>query len=315
MRRTYSYSKRDSLESCARRYFYDYYAGAKSVPFDVERKATLRAMKELKNRHLWAGEILHSLIQLRLARGQTWSPTWFLQQAVQRFDRAVVFSRNPTQSHTEKYPPPMLSEFAYREPDAEESVQASREKLTTALNHFLVHPDVTAAYRKLLTADHLVEQKVGGLKLAGFSLDGKIDLVAHDASGVAVLDWKIGEDDDSSEDSLQLLIYSWWAGNKFGEAPERIRSRKIFLSAPELGREVQVNQAVIRRGRARVVQDIQMIEELDDFGRRGIEEAFTPCEKPNVCRQCKYRGICSAGSSVMMLRPTSMSLPVLQAVG
>jgi hypothetical protein len=45
MRRTYSYSKRDSLESCARRYFYEYYASAKSVPFDDKRSPSARSMQ------------------------------------------------------------------------------------------------------------------------------------------------------------------------------------------------------------------------------------------------------------------------------
>jgi hypothetical protein len=310
MRRNYSYSKRDTLESCARRYFYEYYAAAKHVTFDEDRKEGVRYLKGLKSRHLWAGEILHALIQLRLTKGRDWPNHWFIRQAYQRFDRAVRASRNPSEAMNETYPPPLLSEFVYEEQDAEETAAVTRLKLATALEHFLSDSTVVSAYLPILSGSHFVEQKVSGLKIAEYSLDGRLDLVGRNSEGVDILDWKIGEDDDSSGDSLQLLLYSWWAEQKFKEPALRIRARKVFLASPEIGPAFQVHEAAIRRGRARVVQDIQMMEELDAFGSQGIEEAFTPCEKINVCRQCKYRGICSAGTAVTMSKPTFKSLPL-----
>ena len=314
MRRNYSYSKRDALESCVRRYFYEYYAAAKNVPFDGDRKAGVRYLKSLKNRHLWAGEILHALIQLRLTRGRDWSDAWFIQQAFHRFDRAVHASRNLSQAPDEIYPPILLSEFVYEDDDAEETVALARSKLATALEHFLSDPTVTDAYLPILNGSHFIEQKVSGLKIAGYSLDGRLDLVGRNSEGVEILDWKMGEDDDSSGDSLQLVLYAWWAEQKFNEPAPRIRARKVFLASPEIGPMVQVNAAMIRRGRARVIQDIQMMEELDAFGSQGIEEAFTPCEKINVCRQCKYRGICPAGTAMTTSKPTFKSLPLQLAV-
>lgn len=314
MRRTYSYSKRESLETCARRYFYEYYAAAKDVPFDPERKTQIREMKTWKNRHLLAGEILHDLIKLRLVKGRGWGTDWFVHQAGDRFDRAVHFSRSPSRFQAETYQPPVLSEFRYAEPDAEETVAGARARLIVALSHFLTAPSVTEIYSPILEGEHLVEQKVSGLRLADYSIDGKLDLVCRAANGIDVVDWKIGEADEGA-DSLQLLTYGWWAGQKFGEPPERVRARKVFLALPEVGPVVALDAAVIRRGKARVIQDIQLMQQLDPFGRQGVEEAFTPCARANVCRQCSFRGTCSAGSSVTRSRPTSASLPVLQAAG
>ena len=104
MRRTYSYSKRDALESRVRRYFYEYYAAAKAVPFDAERKEAIRWMKGLKNRHLVAGEILHSLIQMRLTRGLGWSTDWLVCLAGKRFDGGHLFSQ-PVRRPSRTVPP------------------------------------------------------------------------------------------------------------------------------------------------------------------------------------------------------------------
>jgi hypothetical protein len=83
--RSYSYSKRSTLESCPRRYFYDYYTPSKStacsekrlslwddisddysaVPnhkIPVDRVALIRYAKTLSNCDAVAGQILHSLI-------------------------------------------------------------------------------------------------------------------------------------------------------------------------------------------------------------------------------------------------------------
>ncbi len=44
-------------------------------------------------------------------------------------------------------------------------------------------------------------------------------------------------------------------------------------------------------GKARMIQDIELMKELDPYGPDGIEEVFSPCMRENVCRQCKYQGV------------------------
>ena len=68
MRRTHSYSKRDVLDSCLRKYFYEYYASAQRTAFDAELKAEVRRLKELSNVFLLAGDRLHWLIEQRLKK-------------------------------------------------------------------------------------------------------------------------------------------------------------------------------------------------------------------------------------------------------
>jgi len=66
--KTHSYSKREVLDSCLRRYFYEYYAAAKKIPYDAEQKELVRKLKELTGVFLYAGDRLHWLIEQRLKK-------------------------------------------------------------------------------------------------------------------------------------------------------------------------------------------------------------------------------------------------------
>jgi hypothetical protein len=62
------------------------------------------------------------------------------------------------------------------------------------------------------------------------------------------------------------------------------------------------------------MQDIELMKELDPYGREGNERAFSPCAKEKVCRQCKYQGTCPAAPlSSDSRRQTFVSLPLVQA--
>jgi CRISPR/Cas system-associated exonuclease Cas4 (RecB family) len=269
-------------------------------------------MKALTNRHMLAGNILHSLIDLRLRRGAGWAAPWFTQKAAERFDTAVAFSKHPEQVVGDsRFTPQILSEIAYEESDADSLVLQSRTRLLTAMQTFLSNPLIQAVYQPVTAGEHDIEAKVKELRLADFSIDGKVDLLGRDDDGIQIVDWKIGEA-DSFDDSLQLFIYGLWLGRKYAEPPNRIRARKVFLTGPTVSQPVALNDAMMRRGKARIVQDIELMQELDPYGRQGNEEAFTPCAHPNVCRQCSFRGVCSAGSSTTKSKLTSVSLPLLQ---
>ena len=44
MRRSHSYSKRELLDTCLRKFFYEYYAASKTLPFDSARKALVQKL-------------------------------------------------------------------------------------------------------------------------------------------------------------------------------------------------------------------------------------------------------------------------------
>ncbi|MFQ5754210.1 MAG: PD-(D/E)XK nuclease family protein, partial [bacterium] len=71
----WSYSRREVLEQCPRKYYYHYY-GSSSRTAETERdKEALKFLKKLSNRHMRIGKIFHLIIRTyftKLIEGETW---------------------------------------------------------------------------------------------------------------------------------------------------------------------------------------------------------------------------------------------------
>jgi hypothetical protein len=151
----------------------------------------------------------------------------------------------------------------------------------------------------------LIEQHIGGLpKIDDYGIQGQVDLASRGPHGVRIVDWKMGSSVGDDE-SLQLVIYARWAMTKFAVPADEIIVQRVFLGDGTIEAEWRLDQHAIRRGWARLVQDIEGMRQLDEYGRTGVMDAFTPCGKERVCRQCKFQEICEARSSGPALRPIS----------
>jgi hypothetical protein len=312
MRRSHSYSKRELLDSCLRQFFYEYYAAAKKLPFDPVRKPLVQELKEFTGVYLLAGEKLHWFIEQFLKKGPT-SRDWAERTCLAGFDLAVRYSRDPEANaglRDTAYPPPMLLEFYYGDPRAEELASKARVSLCGGIKRFLEDGPIRDLWTDITSGEHYVEQRVGGLpKFDEFGIEGQIDLVGRTATGVRVVDWKLGVN-GGSHDSLQMLIYGLWAEKKFQVDPTKVSARRVFLGDGTVEPERPLDRGQMAVGKARMLQDIELMKELDPYGRTGIEEVFSPCQRENVCRQCKYQGVCPDRRSGLAPRQTSVSLTV-----
>ena len=48
----------------------------------------------------------------------------------------------------------------------------------------------------------------------------------------------------------------------------------------------------ILRAKARISQDVERMRSVDEYGRDGLVEAFTPCGQERVCAGCVFQGVC-----------------------
>ena len=315
MRQSHSYSKRDLLESCARRYFYEYYAAAKKAPFDPGRKEIVRTLKELSGSYLFAGDLLHWFIEQYLKKGPTPSlRAWLMRKVEERFDKSVDWSRRYSpfdEVEKEQYPTPRLMEFYYDDPRAEDLATAARKKLILAISNFLDNREISALWRSIINGEHWVEKRLSKLpKVDGFGIEGKIDLLGRADNCVNIVDWKLGQA-GGGHDSLQLHLYGLWAGKEFQVDPGRVSVQRVFLGDATVEQAVPLDRSSLRIGKARLIQDIELMKELEPYGSSGNEEAFSPCVKENVCRQCKYQQVCPDSQSGLLPRPTFVSLPLI----
>lgn len=294
----WSHSRRSTLEQCARRYYNEYFGANKRTAKQELSKEQLHFLKGLANRHERTGSILHLAIKSyfrKAQQGRPWNVTALVDWAQGIFREDQRFSQMHPDGpiHTgEQYPPALLREYHYRQPDANVLCQAAEERLVTALSAFGNDPRFEQFRRAGAMPSALIEQK---LNLSSFpcKVGGIIDLAFERADGVTIIDWKLGAGDGTGNDSLQLAVYSLWAIKHFGCTPEQLHVCKVHLSSCEIV-DFEVNAEVLIAARGRILQDAERMMAIQDYGERGIADAFTPCFQPNICGICVFERECYA---------------------
>jgi hypothetical protein len=286
----WSHARRETLEHCARRYYYEYY-GAKSRRATADpKKEDIRFLSSLSNRHLRSGDILHMAIRQFYRNGDS-SSSWLSKWARRIYREDYEYSRSGggTQSPRGPYPPKMLVEFYYRQPDAETLYAESEERLVRDLESFLTNPVYASARHWGQQPDAMVEKLIS-VKTPLFSAQGKVDLAFPEAGKLTIVDWKTGEAELAAE-SLQLAFYGLWAEAE-GHDVQDISLYYGQLLDGKL-QPVVLNKSILPRVRARIVQDLERMLVLDSYGYDAVIEAFPPCRLPKVCLLCPYQRICS----------------------
>ena len=301
---TWSYSRRGVFEQCPRRYFYQYYAASKrgSHLGDVGRR--VHFLKGLSNRHLRAGALLHlgvaQFLRNSLA-GDVVDPSGLARWIAVLFDKDMAYSANDPQGLNPRpgpYPPVLLTEFYSGRPDAEDLCLATRDRMTAGFETFCGSPSY-AQFRELTNYFDVSVEKSIAIPGLPFKVRGQVDLAFRDRSSVFVVDWKLG-DASSADDSLQLAAYAQWACQDFGVEPEAVHLVKGHLSSGTIVAD-QVDGAAIRRGRVRMMQDVERMAAMDGYGRDGNEDAFTPCAQPAVCSLCPFLEVCQEGRACLVV--------------
>src|SRR5437870_1491550 len=89
----WSYSRRQLLEQCLLRYYYEYFGSSRRT--SAADKDLLRFLKSLQNRYERAGAILHQVIATwfrKAQRGERWVPDRLERWAQSLFSRDRAFS-------------------------------------------------------------------------------------------------------------------------------------------------------------------------------------------------------------------------------
>jgi len=286
----WSYSRRQILERCARRYYYDYYGARARLATTDLQKDDIRFLNTLSNCYLRSGEILHLAIRLFYKHGDSsreWLNDW--ARGVYRADYEYSRAGGGPRSPDERYPPTMLLEFYYDQPNAEALYTESEKRLVSSLENFLVCPTYAAVRSAGKRSNAKVEEWIF-VKIATLSARGKVDLAFSQDGRLTIVEWKTGEAETLAE-SLQLAFYALWAVEIEGYDLGDVALYRGQLIDGSL-RPITLNERTLRRVQARIVQDLERMRVLDGYGRDAVVEVFSPCGFPKVCRLCPYQRIC-----------------------
>jgi len=295
--RDWSPSKRNNLEQCPRRYYYQYYGDPAEV-FNGNQ-TTLRFYRKLSNSWMLAGILLHLKIKEAFGiwrKGETLDPTSYVKSVEQRWQRVRESSLQFVRAgdYSKASPGVLLMEFVFADSQAHKTWSEAGQRLQKALAGFLTLPEVEMFRQGGLVKDAAIEQsvKVDG---PGFRMRGKIDLAWRENGRVRVVDWKSG-DREGADSDLQLLAYALGVQHYF-----RCELVDLDLFRIQLGSgnvvPLQVNEREAARAKARMAQDTAVMVNLHSYGERKVVEAFTPTGSRNICRLCPFQRICP-GSEV-----------------
>ena len=291
----WSYSRRETLERCARKYYYEYYGSKLQKAKNDPQKEKLRFLEKLQNRHLRSGDILHFVIRWylkKLQRGKQLSLDWLLQWALDVYRKDIKYSqqyeRGTSLSNDIRHPK-LLLEFYYGLLDAESLCADTEKRLITALTNFVENQNFAQFREGAGKVSAQIEKHIH-LKETHFTLRGTVDLAYSKGDKFVIVDWKIGSA-GSSDDSLQMLAYAWWAKQEFELPVDRIISHRVHLADNTVS-TFNVSEKALTRVEARILQDLERMREADKYGVRGVAEAFTPCAQPKICELCQFQQVC-----------------------
>ena len=280
---TWSVSRHDSFQTCARRYFYSYYV----APEDPE----VHRLKKLSALPLWAGSVVHEVIEAFLKeRDALPSPTE--QEAM---IRAAVHGRmlgewreSEAASLTFR-----LFEHEYEVPVDQDDKKILVTTVMRSLRNFFKSPllaEVLALGRgQWLTIEDLVSFTVGDVPVFL-----RMDLAYRNREGrVVIVDWKTGRGEGRFNE-VQLAGYALYAAEQgWVGSPEEIETELAYLS---LGRYVRrkVDGKRLEAARAFITKSASRMRGLliDPLGNVGRLEDFAMIDRPQVCRRCNFRKLC-----------------------
>ena len=291
----WSFSRRNTLETCPRKYYYQYYGSKQEKRGSPKELDSIRFLKMLSNQHLVSGKIVHSLIRLYLTKAQEgtkYTLDFLKKMARDKVTQSIAFTENYQQGDEKKhqYPPYLLQEVFEGRENYGALYQEVAEKTSKLLDNFyqseIIKPFAEAGEKPAAFAE-----KKFKLPLNEYSkVSGEVDLAFWEDRHFVICDWKTGKVDDG-DDSMQLLTYTWWAMEEQKAPLDKIKLYKAYLLENEI-KEFGLTERDFYQNKIAIRQSADAMLEMAEFGEEGDYAAFTPCRQPKICALCPFQKIC-----------------------
>jgi hypothetical protein len=293
----FSWSKtRDEVcKTCPRQYWFAYYGYWNGWLEDApERTRQIYILKNLKNRHVWAGEKVHECIQRSLnniRRGirvlpvdEIVSITLDQMRAEFRSSKAKNYLKNPKSC--------ALFEHEYGIEVTNDQWKEMAQNMETCLRNFYAS-DIYDSLKSHRQEGWLEVEEFSSFHLDDVKIYLAIDCAIKEGNEVIIYDWKTGK--TISEDlPIQLSCYALYAMEKWHASPESLMiieynlsfNKKSWFSVTK--RESENIKSYIKGS----IKDMQSL--LMDIGNNTPleEDRFSKVEDERVSLRCNFRKVC-----------------------
>src|SRR2546426_3086155 len=181
------------MEQCPRRYFLEYYGSAAAGSFTATDLHKLRLLKSLQSRYERTGAIAHLVISVffkKAQAGDVWDGDRLWKWAREILQGDIEYSKghrdNPSQKGQGNFPPALLHEFYYQDPDASRLCAEAEVRLLDGLRNFASSTRLVNFRTAGMRAGTLVESVMSIPELP-CNVSGKLDLGFTDQGRVHVV--------------------------------------------------------------------------------------------------------------------------------
>ena len=297
LKNEFSWSKtRDEVfRTCPRQYWFAYYGywngWLENAP---ERTRQIYILKNLKNRHIWAGEKVHECIQRSLTnirRGikvlpvdEIISITLDQMRAEFRSSRSKNYLKNPKTC--------ALFEHEYGIEMTDDQWKEVAQNVEACLRTFY-SSDIYEDLRSHSKEDWLEVEEFSSFRLDNIKINLVIDCAIREGDDICLYDWKTGK--SLSEDlSIQLSCYSLYAMERWEIPPERLHITEFNLSFDKANWFV-IGAEQVEETKGYIKGSIKDMQSLLVDSEKNIpleEERFSKVENERISSRCNFRKVC-----------------------
>jgi hypothetical protein len=297
IRNEFSWSKtRDEIfQTCPRQYYFSYYGHWKGWEKDApERTKRIYILKNLKNRHMWAGEKVHECIKHTLKN---------LQRGIPILDMDRILSitlnrmRDDFRSSREKrylvHPKTCaLFEHEYKVDLEDEEWKTVADNVEQCLRNFY-SSDIFSTLGELPHQNWLEVEDFSSFYLNGTKIWAVIDCSFRTEDGATIIDWKTGRGSDR-DISLQLACYGMYAVERWRYEAERVKLIEYNLLTNQTA-EFSINASEIENAKEYISGSIADMQSLLADVENNVpkpEQFFEKVEDERIRDRCNFRKVC-----------------------
>ncbi len=297
LKNEFSWSKtRDEVfKTCPRQYWFSYYGYWKGwLESALDRTRQIYVLKNLKNRHMWAGEKVHECIQrslLNIRRGirvlpvdEIVSITLDQMRAEFRSSKSRNYWNNPKSCG--------LLEHEYEAEVSDREWKEMASNVETCLRNFY-SSDIYDGLKSHRKEEWLEVEEFSSFDLDHTKINLVIDCAIKEGEGIYIYDWKTGK--SLSEDlSVQLGCYALYALEKWNISPESLSIIEYNL-AIDKSSWFSVSQEEMKGMKGYINGSIKDMQSLLADIPNNIpleEDRFSRIEDERVSHRCNYRKVC-----------------------
>ena len=292
---SWSKSRDETFQTCPRQYYFNYYAywggWEKGSP---RRTRQIYILKNLKNRHMWAGGKVHECIKRTLRNLQRGIPVLDVDHIVSiTVNEMRQEFRSSRARRYRVYPKTCaLFEHEYEMPLSDGQWKVVADDVEQCLRNFY-DSEIFAMLRGLPRERWLEVEDFSSFYLDGTKIWAVIDCSFRTEGGATIIDWKTGR--STNEDiSLQLSCYAMYGLERWGIRPEKIKLVEYNLLFDHSA-EFSVSAGEIASTKAYIRGSIADMQSLLVDIENNIpkeEQFFGKVEDERIREKCNFRKVC-----------------------